>query len=124
MKECLWVFLGGGAGSVARYLLTVLGRQLGVAGPWPTLAINVLGCVLIGLFSGLLGRSMLGRESGLLLTVGLCGGFTTFSTFGNEALGLLRDGRYPAFAVYVCGSVLLGLAGVWGGIRWADCLGR
>ncbi len=107
----LWVFLGGGAGSVLRYGAAQLPL------PCPTLCVNVAGCFLIGLFHGWSARWGWGEEVRLLLTTGLCGGFTTFSTFGAESLALLRAGRPLAAAGYVGASVLLGLlatcAGAW-----------
>lgn len=112
-------FLGGGAGSVCRYLASLLiSRNIASAFPWPTLSVNLLGCLLIGLLYTLSERCSLAQEYRLLLTVGLCGGFTTFSTFSNEALHLLRSGMHWQFACYVCGSVALGLAGVFAGL-WA-----
>lgn len=119
MKELFLVFLGGGAGSVCRYLASLLiSRNITSAFPWPTLSVNLFGCLLIGLLYTLSERCSLGQEYRLLLTVGLCGGFTTFSTFSNEALHLLRSGMHWQFAGYVCGSVALGLAGVFAGL-WA-----
>ena len=119
MKELFLVFLGGGAGSVCRYLASLLiGRNIASAFPWPTLSVNLFGCLLIGLLYTLSERCSLAQEYRLLLTVGLCGGFTTFSTFSNEALLLLRSGMHWQFACYVCGSVALGLAGVFAGL-WA-----
>lgn len=119
MKELFLVFLGGGAGSVCRYLASLLiGRNIASAFPWPTLSVNLLGCLLIGLLYTLSERCSLAQEYRLLLTVGLCGGFTTFSTFSNEALHLLRSGMHWQFACYVCGSVAFGLAGVFAGL-WA-----
>jgi len=107
----LWVFLGGGIGSVLRYGATLLPV------PCPTVCVNVLGCFLIGLFHGWSARWGWGAEMRLLLTTGLCGGFTTFSTFSAESLELLRAGRFFAAAGYVGASVLLGLlatfAGAW-----------
>lgn len=119
MKELLCVFVGGGAGSVLRYLIALAGARIGCGVPWATLLANGLGCLLIGVLGGWLPATAAGREWRLLLTVGFCGGFTTFSTFCNEALGWLRTGHYAAFFLYVAGSVCLGLAGVWLGWRWA-----
>ena len=78
--------------------------------PWPTLAVNVAGCFLIALFYIVSGRWHLSAETRLLLTTGLCGGFTTFSTFSHEGLLLLRNGQYAAYAAYTGLSLLLGLA--------------
>lgn len=111
MKELFLVFLGGGAGSVCRYLASLLiGRNIASAFPWPTLSVNLLGCLLIGLLYTLSERCSLAQEYRLLLTVGLCGGFTTFSTFSNEALHLLHSGMHwqlPATSAEVLHSGLL-----------------
>ena len=90
MKSLLYIFIGGGTGSVLRYLLTIaIQRQTGTAFPWGTFAVNFLGCILIGVFYTLTSRIHITNELRLLLTIGLCGGFTTFSTFSNESLQLL-----------------------------------
>lgn len=114
MKSLLFVFLGGGTGSIFRYLLTVSLNRWGCATsfPYATFTINLLGCLLIGVFYTLTERWQAAPEIRLMLTVGLCGGFTTFSTFGNESLQLLRSGLYLSFLVYTVGSVTLGIAAV------------
>lgn len=124
MGEWFYVFLGGGVGSVMRYLLTLLGRQQGWEAPWPTLAVNLLGCLLMGMLHTFLARSEEMREWAPLLTVGLCGGFTTFSTFGYEAQALFRDGRYIPFLLYVFGSVVIGVIAVGAGVRLAAWMER
>ena len=121
MREFLFVFLGGGFGSLLRYSiglakdhlrlnpLSTLGQTIF---PWPTLTANVLGCLLIGLFYSLSSRMGWSDELRLPLTTGLCGGFTTFSTFSNEGLQLLRDGHYSLFAIYLLSTLALGLVAV------------
>ena len=114
MKELFLVFLGGGAGSVCRYLASLLiGRNITSAFPWPTLSVNLFGCLLIGLLYTLSERCSLAQEYRLLLTVGHCGGFTTFSTFMNENLSLLRFGNFAYVALYTGGSVVIGLFAVY-----------
>ncbi|MDR3118006.1 MAG: fluoride efflux transporter CrcB [Mediterranea sp.] len=117
MKEIVYVFLGGGLGSVFRFLLHLFINGRGpVSGfPWSTFVINVLGCLLIGVFHTLSARFHLSAETRLFLTMGLCGGFTTFSTFSNENLFLLREGMYFALASYLVLSILLGILAVWAG---------
>jgi len=119
MKELLWVFVGGGLGSVLRYGVSLLqGRPVTDGGfPWATLSVNVVGCLLIGALTALCARQVLGNDLRLLLVVGLCGGFTTFSTFGNEALTLIRNGAWGMAAAYVLISVLGGLLAVALGSR-------
>lgn len=118
----LWVFLGGGLGSVLRYMISMLGQHMKLNPiswwgqtllPWPTLAANLLGCLLIGLFYSLSDRLGWNSDTRLLLTTGLCGGFTTFSTFSNEGLSLLRSGHIGMFVLYFSLTLILGLAAVW-----------
>ena len=114
----LLVAVGGGAGAVARYLM-----QQYVQGRWPlawpvgTGAVNALGCLLAGLFLGLLERHNLGAAWRLLLITGVCGGFTTFSAFALENVALLREGHVGLAALYAGGSVAVGVllagAGYW-----------
>ncbi len=104
----LMVFLGGGTGSVLRYLV---GLWIGSSAfPWATFAVNAVGSLAIGLFGGWASRFGWGEALRLSLTVGLCGGFTTFSTFSKESLALIEGGCYGLFALYVAGSVVLGIA--------------
>ncbi len=106
----LLVFLGGGCGSVFRY---AAGLAIPSASfPWATLVVNALGSLAIGLFTGWSARFGWGEGVRLAFTVGLCGGFTTFSTFSKESLALAESGRWCAFGAYVAGSILLGLAAV------------
>ena len=104
------VFLSGGIGSVMRYAVG-LALPSG-AFPWATLCVNTLGSFLIGLFGALASRFGWPEAMRLALTVGLCGGFTTFSTFSKEALAMLQAGRWCAFAAYALGSLALGIASV------------
>ena len=103
-------FLGGGT----RYLVSRwLPRPGAGAFPWATFAVNVAGCFLLGLVSGMgtAGRAADPRLR-LLLATGFCGGFTTFSTFMDENLSLLRGGRPGAFALYAAASLVLGFAAI------------
>ena len=116
MKDILFVFIGGGAGSVLRYEVSVAWRYLISNGyivksvmPWPTLFVNVLGCFLIGLFYQYAERWGLSSETRLMLTTGLCGGFTTFSTFSYEGVNLIRAGHMSYYIIYVVLSIVLGL---------------
>ncbi len=106
----LMVFLGGGCGSALRYAVGF--AMPSSAFPWATFAVNVVGSFAIGLFGGWSARFGWSDGVRLALTVGLCGGFTTFSTFSKEALALAESGRWGVFGAYVIGSVLLGLAAV------------
>ena len=117
MKEIFFVFVGGGTGSTLRYLASMLWQHLSLhprfqdtVMPWSTLVVNVIGCALISVFYNYSERLGLTYETRLLLTTGLCGGFTTFSTFSYEALALLRNGHTGTFVMYILLSVCLGLA--------------
>lgn len=112
MRTLFAIALAGAVGSVARYLLGRAVQRLAAVGfPVGTLVVNVLGCVVIGL----LARHFLNDETRPVLQasliVGFCGGFTTFSAFGIETLGLLHAGHWPRAVAYVLASVLLCLGG-------------
>jgi crcB protein len=111
MKEFIYIFLGGGLGSIARYSIHLLinGRDIVCGFPWATFTVNILGSFLIGIFYTLSVRFNLSNEVRLLLTVGFCGGFTTFSTFAKENLQLLKSGLYTYFILYTALSIILGI---------------
>ena len=112
IKDILYVGLGGFIGSVLRYMVSLAMRSAG-AFPWGTFTVNIAGCLLIGLITGLAGRHTgLPNGANLFLTVGLCGGFTTFSTYSREALTLLQQGHTLVFVLYAAGSVVMGLLAV------------
>ena len=111
IRNILAVGAGSFIGGVARYLVSLAMKGIGKGFPWATLTVNLLGCLLIGLLWGFLSRNATESTSwGLFLTVGLCGGFTTFSTFSKEALSMLQAGQIGGFATYVVVSVLAGIA--------------
>ena len=116
MTDLLLVGTGGFAGSAARYALSlwVTGRLAGGSPfPWGTLSVNVLGSLIIGAAVGIAAEAGGLREGArLLLLTGVLGGFTTFSAFANETLGLLRGGHTGLAAAYVAASVAVGLAAV------------
>lgn len=113
-RTLLIVALGGGIGSALRYAVSKFVQDsTNGAFPYHTFAVNIVGCLLIGLFYGLAARGHLGNNTTtLLLTTGLCGGFTTFSTFCNENIALLRGDNAFVALVYVASSVLCGLLAV------------
>ena len=111
IKNILVVGAGSFLGGAGRYLISLAMKGVGKGFPWATLAVNLTGCLLIGLLSGLFIKN--GTEGGnwaLFLTVGFCGGFTTFSTFSKEALTMLQAGNVWGFAGYVAISVVAGIA--------------
>ena len=103
-----YVALGSAVGGVGRYLMSLwLGST---SFPWATLAINIIGSFLLGFLLKIpLLPSSMSPEVRAMLTVGFCGGFTTFSTFTAETIRLAQDGSWPKAAAYISASVLLGL---------------
>jgi fluoride exporter len=116
-RNILLVGLGGGIGSIARYLCQkVLGHWFLNPFPIGTFVVNVSGCLLIGLIHAIaVKNNILSPEWRLLLTTGFCGGFTTFSTFAYENADLLRAGNYLTLSLYISLSVLFGIAAVFAG---------
>ena len=113
-----FVGVGGFLGSVGRYLLGGAVHQLlhNSTFPYGTMVINILGCFLIGFFSGLVElRQLFSPEMRLFLLIGLLGGFTTFSTFGYETIALVRDGEIVSGLSNVVIQVIVGLLFVWVG---------
>lgn len=111
VKTLLFIGAGSFAGGIARYLLSRLIQSHVTSGfPWGTLAVNIAGCLAIGLLYGLFERgSLLNAELRLFLTVGFCGGFTTFSTFIHENYALLGGQQFLHFAGYALLSFALGM---------------
>lgn len=105
---------GGAIGSISRYLVTVFfSRHIPSVFPYGTFVVNLSGCLFIGILYALAERfSWLSPEWRLFLTTGLCGGYTTFSTFMYENMRLLQQGHYLSFAAYSLASFALGLLGV------------
>ena len=127
MKELLLVCIGSFFGGGARYLISKAVQswvttfpvfdRLPVAFPWGTMAVNVIGCFLIGLLSGLSLGGQISPTTKLVLVTGFCGGFTTFSTFMNENLLLGRDGAMLSAVLYTLLSLALGLIAVIAGYQ-------
>ncbi len=115
LTTCLLVALGGALGSFARYGLSVLALPVSRELPWGTILINILGSFVIGFFGTLTlaqGRYPLAENARLFVMVGLCGGFTTFSSFSLQTLDLLRGGAVVRAASNVAISVILCVAAV------------
>jgi fluoride exporter len=111
MKLILLIGAGGFMGSVSRYFVTQWVHRIWMLSfPVGTLAVNIAGCFLIGLFYGFSEKgSLISADWKMFLTVGFCGGFTTFSTFTNDSLVLMRDGQFNFVLLYAGMSVLFGL---------------
>lgn len=113
----LLVGAGSCIGGIARYLLSMaISSRAGALFPYATLAINIIGCLVIGLVLGWNEKAVLSAEWRLFLATGICGGFTTFSAFSYETLVLIRDGQVTSALIYVGISVVLGLSATWLGV--------
>lgn len=122
MNGLFWVMLGGALGSGARYGISLVLKTRSHEFPVGTLAVNLVGCLLIGFIATWLSADTARPVLRLALVVGILGGFTTFSSFGLETLGLLQDGRLMAASAYIFLSNGLGLALVWLGHRVAQMI--
>ena len=117
MVRLLAVGLGGALGAIARYGVSgLVHRWWGGAFPIGTLAVNVIGCLIIGgLMTLIEDRPLLSPEARLFLTIGLLGSFTTFSTVGYETFEMLRDNALARAALNLAANVFIGLLAVWAG---------
>jgi CrcB protein len=118
IRTLILVGTGGFLGSISRFMASRYVQKIyPEAFPLGTLLVNIAGCFLIGLIYGASEKSSLLTQGWkLFLAVGFCGGFTTFSTFANENLALLRDGEFFMFFLYTCLSVFLGIAATFAGV--------
>lgn len=126
LSPYLWIGIGSGLGGIARYWGSGLAiRMMGETFPWGTLMVNVLGSLVIGFFATLTGpdgRIVAGTTVRQFVMLGLCGGFTTYSSFSLETLSLLQDGEWFQAGANILGSVALCLAAVWIGHLMASGL--
>lgn len=116
MTNILLVGIGGFIGSIMRYLVSGYVQQTSksVDFPYGTLAVNIIGCFVIGVLAQLAeSRGMFTTESRLLVFVGILGGFTTFSSFGNETFNLVRDNQMMSAFANIGANVVIGLFAVW-----------
>ena len=118
MKQVLIVFIGGGLGTVMRFLTSKIIPYSGKGFPWSTFSANMIGCLIIGVITGYFLRNISENQSEWILfaTVGFCGGFTTFSSFANENFLLLREDNYIIMLIYSILSVLSGILMIYLGI--------
>ena len=111
------MFVGGGFGSVLRYILSKYLNSTETGIPYGTFAANILGSLLIGIILGLaVKNNTLSSNQTLLLATGFCGGFTTFSTFAYENHVFLKSGDFTSFALYTIASFIVGFLAVFAGI--------
>tara|TARA_B100001029_G_scaffold94025_1_gene77163 strand:+ start:1157 stop:1531 length:375 start_codon:yes stop_codon:yes gene_type:complete len=116
LKEIIAVFIGGGIGSVLRFMVNKIEFISENNIPYPTLISNILGCFILGLVLGYFLKNE--NPNSILfvfLTVGICGGFTTFSSFSYENLELLENGQIFTFLTYMFGSLVVGMISVYSG---------
>lgn len=121
MKQIILVGLGGGVGSILRYITSVITlKYYSSTFPLATFIVNIVGCLIIGVLVGLFDKNILSDDLKLLLITGFCGGYTTFSAFSLENILLLQSGHYLILITYIVASVLVSLFAIWIGL----CLGR
>ncbi|HLS38419.1 MAG TPA: fluoride efflux transporter CrcB [Sphingobacterium bovisgrunnientis] len=118
IKAIIMVGLGGALGSILRYLTAVLlNKHFQSAFPLATFAVNILGCLIIGVLLGLFERQYLtSPDFKLLLITGFCGGYTTFSAFSAENIQLLESGQTLTAFLYIGASIFIGLFALWLGL--------
>ena len=114
--DCIVVGVGGFVGAVCRYLIGMIPLKEGCTFPIKTFMINIAGSFLIGIVAALAMRTeSLDSRTVLFLKVGICGGFTTFSSFALETTDLMKDGKMHLAAIYTVLSVTLGVLAVFAG---------
>ncbi|MEO8146943.1 MAG: fluoride efflux transporter CrcB [Bacteroidia bacterium] len=117
MKLILAIGTGSFIGGISRYLLSqFIQTKFLSTFPFGTLGVNIIGCFLIGVVFAISERGNMTQEWRLFLATGVLGGFTTFSAFSNETVGLLRDGQFWYASIYIVSSILLGLLATLTGI--------
>ena len=118
IKLVLIVFLGGGIGSIFRYLTSVFTQKyIQQSFPWATFFVNIVGCLIVGILVGLFTKQQIpNADLKLLFITGFCGGFTTFSAFALENVKLFQSGNTFLALLYIALSVILGVFAVWTGM--------
>ncbi len=118
MKMVFDVAIGGAFGSVARYLTGLwFGRMVGAGFPWATLTVNIVGSLIMGMLVAVMAQAWTpSAEVRAFLTVGILGGFTTFSTFSLDVAVMLQRGELGVAAAYVLSSLIVGIGGLFAGL--------
>jgi fluoride exporter len=120
MKTILVIGLGSFAGGIGRYLLSqTIQSKMPTIFPLGTLAVNVIGCFIIGIVFGVSSKGNLNSSMQFFLMTGILGGFTTFSAFSLETVNLMKEGQVGVAFGYVALSLVLGFAGTFGGLSMA-----
>lgn len=121
IKQLILIFIGGGIGSTLRFLFSIWLNSDQIK--WlPTLAVNILGCALLGLFFSMSHKNILDSNGYILLGIGFCGGLTTFSTFSMDLFKLTEAADYSAAFLYVALTIVLGYAAVYGAFQLGKTL--
>jgi fluoride exporter len=124
LQKYFFVALGGALGSLARFWIgSAIGGRMGTRFPYGTFLINITACIIIGFALTLLGgRTELNPAWRFLIPIGFVGAYSTFSTFEWEIFSSLQAGAFVTGASYTVLSLVLGLAGVWGGVMIAKAI--
>src|SRR5271155_2328350 len=126
LSRYFWIMLGGAIGTGARYWCSgFVARWIGETFPWGTLMVNVSGSFIIGFFATIAGpdgRLFVGSTARQFVMVGICGGYTTFSSFSLQTLNLVNDSEWLSAGGYIGASVTLCLVAVWAGHAFAVAL--
>lgn len=118
IKSIIYVGIGGGLGSIIRYLIYVyMPFQIGKSFPWPTLVVNILGSLFIGIIYALFQKNQLTSPIYILIVTGFLGGFTTLSAFSLESVQLLRNQEYLVAILYTISTIALAMLAVMVGIK-------
>ncbi|WMW77188.1 fluoride efflux transporter CrcB [Flavobacterium sp. 20NA77.7] len=122
MRNVFFIFIGGGLGSTLRYAISYFfAKNQGNQFPWATFVANGLGCLVIGLLFGYFQKNNVQNDSlKLFLTVGFCGGFTTFSALSLENFQFIQNQHYNLATIYTTTSLVIGLLAVYAGFKLSN----